>query len=118
MKNDTTGLCIEGFIDWVAAGAVADLFCVPSLILILLDFPPLCQTSAALVQKLGIMVMILGQLFPGVIHALLLHLFLGLLDVPCNAGGVPKRGNAELYGHVGHCITTLSVPSVRMGGDD
>lgn len=58
----TTDVCIEGFIDWMAPGTAAKLFCVPSLILVL-DFPAPHQNSAAVAQKLGILVMILGQLF-------------------------------------------------------
>lgn len=65
----------------------------PSLILVL-DFPPLRRSSAAVAQKLGILVMILGWLLSGAIQLMLLHLFLGLLDVSCNAGDVTRRGKA------------------------
>lgn len=75
------------FINWVAAGTVAELCCVPSLILVL-DFPPIHHNSAAVAQNLGILVMILVWLFSGAIHLMLLHLFLGILDVSCNAGDV------------------------------
>lgn len=54
----TTDLCIEGLIDWMTPGTGAKLFCVPSLIFVL-DFPAPHQNSAAVAQKLGILVMIL-----------------------------------------------------------
>lgn len=61
MENGTTDLWIQGFIDWVGTGpgsavqcGVAELFWGPSLVLVLLDFPPLCQTYTAVVQQFGI----------------------------------------------------------------
>lgn len=131
MENDTTDLWIQGFIDWMGTSTgsavqcgAAELFWGPRLILVLLDFPPLCQSYAAVAQQFGI------------VHTCCCHAgddprLISLGNNPChviafgsgppwggscNVGEVPKRGSAELCGYVGYCITTLSVAIFRMGG--